>query len=144
MVLVDDDDADGDGAGRKNIQPNAMSVTSPPAVFSLVNRRTHLSCPSVRPSAQAAGDLSPLPPLRIRLGDDDEWEEMMEDQEEWLDENGHKLVERVVGRARNHRGQCVVTYSPRHTKRCTRGLFLVLRMQCHGVDMALDAPKISC
>jgi len=29
----------------------------------------------------------------------------MEDQEEWLDENGHKLVERVVGRARNHRAE---------------------------------------
>ena len=50
---------------------------------------------------QAAGDSSPLPPLRIRLGDDDEWEELLEEHEEWLDENGHKLVQRAVVAASN-------------------------------------------
>ena len=61
---------------------------------------------------QAAGDDSPLPPLRLRLGDDDEWEEMLEEHEEWLDENGHKLVERVVGAQKKSRGQSVqVDYS---------------------------------
>ena len=55
---------------------------------------------------QAAGDSSPLPPLRVRLSDDDEWEEMLEEHEEWLDENGHKLVERVVGAQKKSRGQC--------------------------------------
>ena len=71
----------------------AMYVTSFPPLL------------TVRPSGQAAGDSSPLPPLRIRLGDDDEWEEMLEEHEEWLDENGHKLVERVVGKGRKNRGQ---------------------------------------
>ena len=58
---------------------------------------------------QAAGDSSPLPPLRVRLSDDDEWEEMLEEHEEWLDENGHKLVERVVGAQKKSRGQSVVS-----------------------------------
>ena len=30
---------------------------------------------------------------------------MLEEHEEWLDENGHKLVERVVARRRKNRGQ---------------------------------------
>ena len=74
---------------------------------------TSLDRPPARPSGQAAGDSSPLPPLRIRLGDDDEWEEMLEEHEEWLDENGHKLVERVIAKGRKNRGLCthVVTCS---------------------------------
>ena len=64
---------------------------------------TSLDRPPARPSGQAAGDSSPLPPLRIRLGDDDEWEEMLEEHEEWLDENGHKLVQRAVAAASNGR-----------------------------------------
>ena len=72
---------------------------------------TSLDRPPARPSGQAAGDSSPLPPLRIRLGDDDEWEEMLEEHEEWLDENGHKLVERVIAKGRKNRGLYFVTCS---------------------------------